>query len=232
MLFVILSILSVVGMYSQTFDTTTEPSAADSAAYVPREREPDTTALYQGINLKLDIGGTALEAAVTQGRMLSFEMAMNVNLKNRYLPTLELGYAGGRGFADGGTHYGQGGFAKVGLDLSALKKSGKWNMLLVGLRLGTAVQGYQLNDVLVVDPFWQDVSVKQVPWSVGADVWGEVVVGVQVQIYKRFHMGWYARFKMLFTKQENGKFSPYYIPGYGYRQETNFGFNYYLGFAI
>lgn len=225
-------LLSVASLYSQTINTTTEPTAADTAAYVPREREPDTTALYQGINLKLDVGAAALEAAITQGRVLSFELGMNVNLKNRYLPTLELGYAGGKAFADGGGYYGQGGFAKVGLDLSALKKSGKWNMLLVGLRLGTAVQGYQLNDVLVPDSYWQETVVTQVPWRVGADVWGEVVVGVQVQIYKRFHMGWYARFKILFTKQENGNFSPYYIPGYGYRQETNFGLNYYLGFAL
>ncbi|MBR1809955.1 MAG: hypothetical protein IJ776_11320 [Paludibacteraceae bacterium] len=195
-------------------------------------REYADSAVYQGINLKIDLATPVLEIARSKATVMSYEAALNVRLVNRFYPTLEWGYGQGDCTAAGGNFHGMGGFGRIGLDLAALKKSRKDNMLLVGIRLGTAVQGYELTDVRVWDTYWQKYTTRGYDHMVRADVWGEVVAGVQVKVYKSFHMGWYVRLKLLFTRKENGTVNAWYIPGFGYRQDTNFGINYYLGWKF
>lgn len=193
---------------------------------------PDT-AIYQGMNLKLDLGNTIFELARTKAAVQSYEIAAYVNLQNKYFPTLELGYSGTKPLVtNGGTYEGQGGFMRVGCDLSALKKNNNpVNMLLVGVRIGTALQGFSQTGVTLHDTYWQKQLTKDFVNQFRCDAWGEIVGGVQVQVYKSFYMGWYVRLKILMTRNNYKKGTPtsYYIPGFGYKQDTNFGFNYYLG---
>ena len=66
-----------------------------------------------------------------------------------------------------------------------------------------------------------------------ADAWGEIVAGVQVDIYKGFNMGWAIRMKFLFTTNAHDELTtPYYIPGFGYRDTMRWGFDYYLGYTF
>ena len=58
--------------------------------------------IYQGMNIKLDLATTILEAALSEGEILSFEAAWNIRLKQRYYPTLEGGYVKAHALADGG----------------------------------------------------------------------------------------------------------------------------------
>ena len=169
---------------------------------------PDST-IYQGMSLKLDIGNTIISLAVSKA--------------------------------------GQGGFARLGLDINGLKKHPENpNALLVGLRIGTALQGYDLTNVSHNAPYWGDTRADYHNLF-HADCWGEVVAGCQVQVYKGFQMGWYLRFKVLFTRtakdinindqtttqqQLNNALLPYYIPGFGYRNDTNWGFNYYIAYSF
>ena len=200
-----------------------------AAALTAVAREYADSAVWQGMNLKLDLGMPVLTLAQSGGRVMNYEAALNVRLLNRLYPTIELGYGQADCSAAGGAFFGRGGYGRVGLDLSALKKSSKDYLLLVGLRLGTAVQGCDLQTVRVTDPYWQRYTVRDYPHFVRADVWGEIVLGVQVKVYKSFHMGWYARMRFLFTRKEDGKPTAWYIPGYGYRQDSAFGINYYVG---
>mgnify|MGYP007069873831 CR=1 FL=1 len=192
--------------------------------------ERDSTAIYQGMNVKLDLATSILELARYKGDVQSYEIAANVNLKNRFFPTLELGYGSCNQSLDNANFNGKGGFGRVGLDMSALRKSGPHNMLLVGIRVGTAVQGVKMHNISVSDPYWQQYTARDYNLFTRTDVWGEVVAGVQVQVYKNFHMGWFARLKFLFTRDNKNKtITAYYIPGYGYKQDTNWGVNYYIG---
>ena len=193
---------------------------------------PDS-AIYQGVNVKLDIANSIIEAAVSKGKVLSFEAAMNVRLKHRFFPTLEGGYAQAETFADGGFQKGKGGFFRVGLDINPLKKHPeRLSCMAVGVRVGTALQDYDLTDVVVISDYW---GVRQENFynQFGVDCWGEIVAGVQVQIWEGLQMGWYARMKILFTRTAaENKVMPYYIPGFGYRDDTNWGFNYYIGYKF
>ncbi len=199
--------------------------AQESTDTVPQQ-------IYQGLQVKLDLGTPILEIARSSAKVQSYELAVNVNLKQRYFPTLELGYAQADRTLTSGTFVGKGGFARVGLDLSSLKKRpNSPNKLLVGVRVGTAVQDYNMTDLTLNDSYWQSPSAMNFH-DVRCDVWGEISIGIQVQIYKAFYMGWALRLKALFTRGEEGEPSAYYIPGYGYKGDMNFGFNYYVAWQF
>lgn len=182
----------------------------DSTAVSKPEREP----IYNATQLKLDILMPAIVAGTTKGAMQHYEMALNVRLAQRFYPTLELGYAGGKLTTnDSITYNGQGGFFRIGVDVNPLKKHPESpHALLVGIRVGTAVQekGY-------------------------TDCWGEIVLGCQVEMAKvnntAFYMGWMGRLKCLFTREQK-YFNPEYIPGFGDRNNIGWGVNYYLGWRF
>lgn len=186
--------------------------------------------IYKGMSLKVDLFNSVLEPARSKGTIQNYEIAMNWRLKQRFFPTLELGYAQAEKAADGGKHKGLGGFARVGLDLNVSKKHVRSeNVMLVGLRVGMALQQYDLTEVPLNNNYWgtQTMDFRQ---QFGADCWGEVVAGCQVQVWKGLQMGWYLRFKILFTrKAQDGGVLPYYLPGFGYRDDTNWGISYYIG---
>ena len=175
--------------------------------------------IYNATQIKLDIASPVVIAGTHQWQMQHYEIAANVQLARRFFPTLELGYSGGKTHRGDSIRYNaHGGFFRVGCDINPLKKhKDSPHALLVGLRLGTAVQtkGY-------------------------TDCWGEIVAGCQVEIAKvqktAFYMGWMGRFKVLFTRDKEGltadQMKPIYIPGFGNRDNIGWGLNYYLGWRF
>ena len=175
--------------------------------------------IYNATQIKLDIASPVVIAGTHQWQMQHYEIASNVQLARRFFPTLELGYSGGKTHRGDSIQYNaHGGFFRVGCDINPLKKKkDSPHALLVGLRLGTAVQtkGY-------------------------TDCWGEIVAGCQVEIAKvqktAFYMGWMGRFKVLFTRDKEGltadQMKPIYIPGFGNRDNIGWGLNYYLGWRF
>ena len=184
--------------------------------------------IYNATQIKLDIASPVVIAGIHQWQMQHYEIAANVQLARRFFPTLELGYSGGKTHRGDSIQYNaHGGFFRVGCDINPLKKKkDSPHALLVGLRLGTAVQG------------WEHTS--HATSGTKADCWGEIVVGCQVEIAKvqktAFYMGWMGRFKVLFTRDKEGltadQMMPIYIPGFGNRDNIGWGLNYYLGWRF
>ncbi len=192
----------------------------------------DSIPLYQGVNVKLDIAMPIIEAARSAGKIQDYEMAVNVRLKNRFYPTFELGYALAECGADGAQHKGHGGFARLGMDLAIVKKGATENNLLVGLRVGGAYQNYDLTNVQLQTDYWQSTPIDFYDQN-RFDCWGELVAGCQVYLWKGLHMGWYGRVKLLFTRNvAENQGLPYYVPGLGFRNDFNWGFNYYIGYRF
>lgn len=209
------------------------PFALLSYARVRGEKEKnDSIPLYQGVSVKLDIAMPIIEAARSAGKIQDYEMAVNVRLKNRFYPTLELGYALAECGADGAQHKGQGGFARLGMDLAIVKKGETEDNFLIGLRFGGAYQNYDLTNVQVQTNYWQSNPIDFYDQN-RFDCWGEIVAGCQVYLWKGLHMGWYGRVKLLFTGNvAEGNVLPYYVPGLGFRNDFNWGFNYYIGYRF
>lgn len=195
-------------------------------------REYADTAVYQGMSVKLDIAMPILELARSGGKIQSYEAAVNVRLAKRFYPTLEAGYALAERGADGGWHKGQGGFGRVGMDLAIVKKGATENNMLIGLRVGGAYQDYDLTNVKLYSDYWGEKQLNFYDQQ-RFDCWGEFVAGCQVQVYKGFQMGWYLRMKLLFTrKAPEAGVLPYYVPGFGFRKDFQWGINYYLAYKF
>ncbi len=206
--------------YAQTDSTLLHMPAATTT-----QRSAD--AVYQGTTLRVDILNPILNLAFSQWHTYSVEAALSVRLLYRLFPTVEFGHAGNflqEKDAAVPLYDGWGEYARIGLDINPLKKRPESrSVLLVGVRAGTGWQNMHTPAVLAEQP-------KGV-WI--ADVWGEVLAGVQVNIVKGFSMGWAVRMKFLFTKNSRSALTtPFYIPGYGYRNDMNWGFDYYLGYTF
>ena len=192
----------------------------------------DTIPVYQGIAIKLDMAMPIIEAARSAGKIQDYELAINIRLLNRFYPTLELGYALADCGADGGRHFGHGGFGRIGMDLAVIKKGVTESNLLAGLRFGGAYQNYQLTNIRINGNHWPTEPLDFYNQH-RFDCWGEFVVGCQVQLWKGLHMGWYGRIKLLITRNaKEGEVMPYYVPGLGFRNDFNWGFNYYIGYRF
>ena len=192
----------------------------------------DSVPVYQGVSLKLDIAMPVIEAARSAGKIQDYEMAINVRLKNRFYPTLELGYALAECGADGAQYKGQGGFARLGMDLAIVKKGATENNFMIGLRFGGAYQNYDLTNVRLQTDYWLSNPIDFYNQT-RFDCWGELVAGCQVYLWKGLHMGWYGRIKLLMTRSVvEGNVLPYYVPGLGFRNDFNWGINYYIGYRF
>lgn len=196
--------------------------------FCPLSLWAQTDSIYQGTQIKIDIASPVVVPAINHWNIQHYEIAANARIKDRYYPTFELGYAGGQTTqGDTLTYNGQGGFFRIGCDINPLKKHPESpHALLVGVRLGTAVQDFSNGE-----------GNRN---GIDADCWGEIVAGCQVEIAKvnstAFYMGWMGRFKCLFTRQAEGlpaeQMKPIYIPGFGARDNLGWGLNYYLGWKF
>ena len=184
--------------------------------------------IYNGTTVKLDIASPIVVPAANKWKIQQYEVAVNVRLAQRFYPTFELGYAGGtKTRGDSISYSGQGGFFRVGCDINPLRKHPESpHALLIGVRLGTAVQGFENGPGL--------------KHGTAADCWGEIVGGCQVEIAQvketSFYMGWMGRFKCLFTRQLEGypaaEMKAIYIPGFGKRDNIGWGISYHLGWRF
>jgi len=197
------------------------------------EREYADSAVYQGMNIKLDVGNTVYTLASTRAQRQQYEIAVNANFLNKFYPTVELGYGLSHDVAAGGTYDGQGAFTRLGIDINPLRKGRNRDYaLLAGLRLGVGLQQFSLTGVNLHDDYWNPSGVfYDYPAKFRADCWGELVAGLQIKVVGPFTMGWYARIHFLFTGSV-GDHQPYYIPGFGCVDASNFTFNYYVGYRF
>lgn len=189
--------------------------------------QPAEVAVYQGTTVRVDILNPVLEMVRTGWNTYSVEAAVNVRLINRLYPTIEGGYAAQflqEKNAATPLYDGSGGFVRLGLDINPLKKHPEQrSALLIGVRAGSAMQRLHTPALIAEVPQGKLI----------ADAWGEIVAGVQVDIYKGFNMGWAIRMKFLFTTNAHDELTtPYYIPGFGYRDTMRWGFDYYLGYTF
>ena len=172
------------------------------------------TPIYGGMTLKFDIGEAALTAGLSRGKLQQYEVAMNWQLKHRFYPTLELGYAGGStNKGDSIAYHAHGGYFRAGCDVNPLKKHPESpHAMLIGIRIGTGFQPKK------------------------TDCWGEIVAGCQVNIVKGLYMGLMGRLKILFTREAEGlpaeQMAPIYIPGFGNRDNIGWGLSYHIGWKI
>ncbi|MFT3751416.1 MAG: DUF6048 family protein [Paludibacter sp.] len=193
------------------------------------------TPFYNGFMLQADVA-SVVASALSNGVTYSYEAGLQVDLKHKYYPVVELGVAGANkttanniGFSTNAP------FGRIGVDFNILKKKEDSkptnNLFLVGLRLGMSNFKYKIMNATITDDYWggsQVVDYSNIPAT--TKVWWEIAAGVRVEVIKHIYMGWTVRSKNLLTQDIDGEVAPWYIPGYGISASGNWGINYTIGY--
>jgi hypothetical protein len=192
------------------------------------------TPLYNGFMIQADIA-SVVTSALSNGVTYSYEAGIQVDLKHKYYPVIELGFAGANkttpeniGFITNAP------FGKIGIDFNILKKKKDSkptnNLFLMGVRLGMTNFNYKLTNVTITDNYWGGSEVVLAGTNTTSKIWWEIVAGVRVEVVKNIYMGWNVRIKNLLSQDAVGVVSPWYIPGFGINTASNWGFNYTIGY--
>ena len=141
---------------------------------------------------------------------LSSEVAVDVNLKNRFFPIAELGYGSTDTWSDKGIHYKSNApYFRIGMDYNTLYKKQHGHMLLVGLRYGVSSFKYDVDALGLDDPIYggivgnpnldDEIWGGSLPYNhkgmKGSMQWAEFCVGIRAHVWKALYMGWSLRFK-------------------------------------
>ena len=209
---------------------------AEAQTTKKKVKEVDNTPLFNGVSIQAD-AASLLSPLLFGGERYSYEAGLQVDLKHKYYPVFELGYAGANKISNNDIEFKTSGlFGRIGVDFNFIKpkKDAKptTNLFLVGVRLGMSSSPYSISNVKIIDNYWGGNEILNYPDQISSKVWFEVVAGIRVEVLKNFYMGWTVRNKNMLTQDATGAVAPWYVPGFGLNNGGNWGFNYNLGYKF
>lgn len=185
-------------------------------------QQKDTVALFRGFAVGVDLVGPAQKLLGDYGQ---YEASLRLNLKDKYFPIFELGYAT-CDHTDDGTNINyktKAPYGKLGVDFNLLKNKHDDYRFYFGLRYAITSFKYDLFKPGVTDPVWgyeAEYSASGVKCSYQ---WFEALLGVDVKILGPVHLGWSLRYKSRTTSNTGDYGDCWYVPGYGKSNGTNLG---------
>jgi hypothetical protein len=191
--------------------------------------------LLRAVTLQVDLGGLATSSWTSTG-ISSGEASVDVNLRNKWFPVWEFGYASVNHTADGGGQFiGSGIFNRIGFNANLIKtgdnKKIVQSIFYAGLRFGWSSFSYNLNNISISDDYWStNYSFNEKNIRTTAK-WGEIVTGIRVNILKNISLGWSGRLKIGLNTGKS-EYTPWYVPGYGITDGSGWGFTYTVGYTI
>lgn len=207
--------------------------AKNSPTKTPEVKLPEVK-WWNGFFVQTDIA-SLISSSLTKGVNYSMEGGVQVDLKHKFFPVIELGLGGANKLTVDKIGYKTDAlFGRIGVDFNLIKpkvdsKPSK-NLFLLGLRLGTTHFNYDITNVLITDNYWGESKIMNYTNQSTTRIWYEIVAGVRVEVFKNIFMGWTVRNKHLIGVDAEGKVAPWFIPGYGKNVASNWGVNYTLGY--
>jgi len=195
---------------------------------------PDSTHLLNGFTVHVD-AASLVTSTLMNNSTYSMEGGIQLDLKHKIFPTIELGFAGANKTTNDNIGYKTNGmFERIGVDFNLRKKKKDSkptnNLFIAGLRLGMSSFNYNVTNVTITDNYWGTNESNNYLNQHTSKIWYEIVAGVQVEVFKNFFMGWTIRDKNLLSSDAAGNVAPWYIPGFGLNNGTSWSFNYTLGY--
>ena len=186
--------------------------------------EKATVPLYQGTYVGLDVFG--LGSKIFGSDFTSAEVSVEVNLKNRFIPIVEIGY-GHTDTTDDETniHYkASAPYFRIGMNYNILfKKPHLPGYAYGGIRYGFTSFTYDVDGPAMVDPTWGNITVPFTYNGVKSNVgWVELVGGLTTKVYKNFYMGLSVRYRVRTSMKKTENTEPWYIPGFGKNKANHF----------
>lgn len=120
-------------------------------------------------------------------------------------------------------------YLKIGANYNFLFKKDPKYQLLAGVRLGFSSFKFDVTGINASDGgYWQGHQPMELTGNRSNAVWGEILAGIKVQLWKNIAMGWQIKWHALITEKKLDVGKPWYIPGFGDRQRRwAFGVNIY-----
>ncbi len=200
-------------------------------ATAKEKTEEKEVPLYQGTSVGVEIAG--LGSYLLGSDILSSEIAVQANFKNRFLPVVEVGYGKADAINNGNDlHYKTSSpYFRIGMDYNVFhKKTHLPGYLYAGLRYGMSSFSYDVSGPDMTDPnYGGEITVPYSYSGIKSTAsWVEAVVGLKVKIYKSFCMGWSVRYKKRISVTEHENSIPWYVPGFGKNAGSSFNLMYNL----
>lgn len=190
--------------------------------------------LFQGIYVGADVFGFMNQALGSD--IMSTEASIEVHLKNRFFPVVEIGYGSIETTNDETDIYYKTSapYFRVGLDYNVFyKKPHLPGFFTVGLRYGYSSFNYDIESPALVDPNWGHTTIPFSYKGVESNAsWAELVLGMKANVFNNFYMGFSIRYRSRLSVKKHENSEPNYIPGYGKGKSSNFGITYNLVYKL
>lgn len=113
----------------------------------------DSIPLFRGVAVGVDLVGPVMRAVSDYGQ---YEGFARVNLKDRYFPTVEVGYGSADKTDDvtGLRYKTSAPFGRVGMDFNVMKNKHDAYRILVGFRYAYTSFNYDIGPLVLQDPVW------------------------------------------------------------------------------
>jgi len=144
----------------------------------------------------------------------------SLSMWNWLFPTVEIGLGAAHNTPKPGNFTYKGKLApyiKVGADYNFLYKSDPRYRVMLGLRVAYSTFSYDVTDITIDSPYWQESQQFSLTGLKSHAWWGEVLAGLRVNIWHSWSLGWTFRYHTLFGDPPGRIASPWFIPGYGSR---------------
>ena len=232
-------------LQAQNSDISAPPANTPPKKEKKEAKEEVHYPLYNGISVSVDLWGPG--SKLFGSDFFSSEVAIDVNLKNRFFPIVELGYGNTDTWSDKGIHYKTGApYFRIGMDYNALYNKKHGHMILVGLRYAATsfkydVEALGINDPEyggslgnpnLVDGIWGNSLPFNYKGMKGSMQWAEFCVGIRAHVWKDLYMGWAFRFKFRMSSSVAEHGDPWYVPGYGKYNGNTTGVTYTITYKL
>ena len=200
----------------------------------PIATEVPSQPLFQGAFVGVDVFGPAMH--VLGSDFLNTEVSLEANLKNKYFPTLEIGY-GSTDTTDDETniHFKTSApYFRIGAGYNVFhKKPHLPGQFIIGVRFGHNSFKYDVEAPALSDPYWAGTTIPLSYQGVKTNAsWLELVASLKTHVYKGFYLGLSVRYRSLIKVKKSENSEPWYIPGFGKNKSTNFGVTYNLIYKL
>ncbi len=175
--------------------------------------------VYPCLN-SIDIGINIFDAvAILAGQKYGgADIRASLSMWNWLFPTIEIGVAGACNKPKDNNYTYKSSpsvYFKIGADYNFLYKSNPDYRLFAGLRLGATPFSYRITDISTGSSYWQEYQQFSLPTENATALYGEVLLGLRVKIWKQLSLGWSVRFHHLFKSTRGTHSDPWFIPGMG-----------------
>lgn len=186
--------------------------------------EADIIPLFRGLSVSVDAVGLLQLAISDYGQ---YEAALRLNLRDKYLPIIEIGYGTGKHDEDvvtGISTKTSAPYGRIGCDFNILKNKHERDFrLFAGFRYAFTAFNFEVSHPGIKDPVWGNTATFQCTDNDCNFHWLEGVFGLDTRIAGPLRLGWTARYRRKLTSNNGNVDGVWYVPGFGKYDSSNWG---------